>query len=42
MKKTYQKAFCELLPISGTDVLTFSKLNNGYGDTVSWNIPTAG
>lgn len=42
MKKTYQKAFCELLPISGADILTVSDLKNGYGDTVSWNIPTAG
>ena len=42
MKKTYQTVFCELLSISGTDILTVSDLKNGYGDTVGWNNPTEG
>ncbi len=42
MKKTYQKAFCELLTPPDADILTVSELNSGYGDTVSWNLPSVG
>ena len=41
MKKTYQTVFCELSP-PDADILTVSELNSGYGDTVSWNLPSVG